>query len=120
MAQCAVTSELLDVCGLGLKIGPRFFEALYDKADRRTMEHPRRRVLGPFHQSYTVVGNQITTMANDYISGHENAPPVLLIVGWDDDDWGFDEDHHHAVSWRQTSIPLGRNKAPRFMFQLSQ
>ena len=105
--------DLFEVCGLGLKIHPRFFEALIDRANKNSLDDRYKRGLVQpslpddlFRSNYTVVGNHILTIARDYISGRADIPPILLIVGWSDgrDDcaWGdhsgneFDPDTPHS------------------------
>ena len=95
-----VPAELLDVCGLGLKIGPRFFEALIERADKRSNASDRQLTVvrpfqpnDPFQPTYTVIGNQIATVARNYIMDQAGTPPVLLIVGWNADEW--DNQHFH-------------------------
>ena len=95
-----VPAELLDVCGLGLKIGPRFFEALVERANKRWGASERQVVVArpfqpndPFQPTYTVIGNQIATVARNYIMDQAGTPPVLLIVGWNADGW--DDQHFH-------------------------
>ena len=50
----------------------------------------------PFQQKYTVIGNQILTIARDYITGRADTPPVLLVVGWNDGrgDYAWHHDNH--------------------------
>ncbi len=95
-----VPEELLDVCGLGLKIGPRFFEALIERANKRSHQSNRQLAVSrpfqpndPFQPTYTVIGNQIATVARNYIMDQADNPPVLLIVGWNADQW--DDFHFH-------------------------
>lgn len=101
-----VPRDLFDVCGLGLNTHPRFFEALFDRANKNSLDYGYKRGLVQpslpddlFRSNYTVVGNHILTIARDYISGRADIPPILLIVGWSDgsDDfaWGdhFGNDH---------------------------
>ena len=87
-------SNLLDVCGLGLKVSPRFFDAIVDRADKNSLEGPTMRKMvrpslptSPFEPMYTVVGTQISTIARNYLVHQAEPPPVLLIVGWDDENW---------------------------------
>lgn len=83
-----IPTELLNVCGLGLKIHPRFFGALSDRADKGSLQGLcQRGLVQPFlpgnpSPNYTIIGNHISTTARDYITGKVDAPPVLLIVGW--------------------------------------
>lgn len=95
-----VPAELLDVCGLGLKIGPHFFEALIERANQRPNASDRQLTVvrpfqpnDPFQPTYTVISNQIATVARNYIMDQAATPPVLLIVGWNDNDW--DDQHFH-------------------------
>ena len=121
-----VPTEMLNVCGLGLKIHPRFFGALGDRADKSSLQSRRQRgMVQPFlpgnpSPKYTIVGNHISTTARDYITGRVDTPPVLLIVGWkdgnDDCAWHdvFDDDfdpstphywcEHDEVSQFQASV----------------
>ena len=92
--------DLLNICSLGLKIHPRFFEAFIDRADKYQLEGPLRRSLvqpslpdDPFRPTYTVIGNQISTIARDYIVGRADTPPVLLIVGWNGGDYAWHHDN---------------------------
>ena len=41
----------------------------------------------PFKPIYTALGTQISTVARDYLVYQADPPPVLLIVGWDNDNW---------------------------------
>ena len=86
--------NLLDVCGLGLKVSPRFFEVIVDRADQSSLEGPTMRKMvqpslptSPFQPTYTLVGTQISTIARNYLVHQPDPPPVLLIVGWDDENW---------------------------------
>lgn len=86
--------NLLDVCGLALKVSPRFFEAIVDRADKTSLDGQAQRKMvqpslptSPFQPMYTVVGTQLSTVARNYLVHQADPPPVLLIVGWDDDDW---------------------------------
>ena len=104
--------DLFEVCGLGLKIHPRFFEALIDRANKKSLDDRYKRLVQPslpddlFRSNYTVVGNHILSIARDYISGRADIPPIVLIVGWrdgrDDCAWGdhsgneFDPDTPHS------------------------
>ena len=88
-------NELLNVCGLGLKIHPRFFEAFIDRYSLDGV-HGRGLVQPSLpddlsRPEYTIIGNQISTIARDYIIGRADTPPVLLIVGWNDsgDDYAW-------------------------------
>ena len=90
-------SDLLDVCGLGLKIDHRFFEAIVDRGDQKSVEELIGRKMvhsalptSPFQPTYTVVGTQIATVARQYLSHQADPPPVLLIVGWDDNKWDYE------------------------------
>ena len=83
--------DLFNVCSLGLKIHPRFFEAFIDRADKYSLNGLLRPRLvqpslpdDPYRPKYTVIGNHISTIARDYIIGRADTPPVLLIVGWND------------------------------------
>ena len=95
-----VPIEMLNVCGLGLKIHPRFFGALGDRADKGSLQSLRQRgLVQPFmpgnpSPNYTIVGNHISTTARDYITGRVDTPPALLIVGWKD---GSDDCAWHDV-----------------------
>ena len=104
-----LTPELLNVCGLGLKIDSRFFEAIIEKTDRGYLS-TRMEMIQPFLSSPAfrakclVFGSAAAIVARDYIIGEPNVPPVLLIVGWNDKNWAnemsyIDEDWsavHHA------------------------
>lgn len=77
-----VASELLDICGMDLKIDPQFFRTLINVVDPL---QPSRA------QQHTAIGSQAET------------PPLLIVVGWDDEncdnsdinldrsDWWLDE-----------------------------
>ena len=41
----------------------------------------------PFQPTYTVIGTHISTTAYNYLVHQVDPPPVLLTVGWDDDNW---------------------------------
>ena len=83
-------TELMNVCGLGLKIHPRFFGALSERTDKSSVAMFINRSLvqpslpGNPSPNYTIIGNHISTTARDYITGRVNTPPTLLIVGWSD------------------------------------
>ena len=103
--------DLLDVCGLGLKVSRRFFEAIVDRADKNSFNSGSdKRVqpslpTSPFQPTYTVVGTQISTVARNYPVHQADPPPVLLIVGWDDDNWD-DIYHRPADIDDETSVPI--------------
>ena len=91
---------MLNVCGLGLKIHPRFFGALSDRADKGSLNSLLQRgLVQPFmpgnpSPNYTIVGNHISTLTRNYITGQVDIPPVLLIVGWRDgeDDYAWHDE----------------------------
>ena len=98
--------DLLNICSLGLKVHPRFFEAFIDRADNYSLNGLLRRRLVqsslpdvPFRPNYTVVGNHISTIARDYMSGRADTPPVLLIVGWNDGrgDYAWHDDSDNSL-----------------------
>ena len=90
-------SDLLDICFFGLKLSPRFFEAIVDRMSTSGLNLSRRRKMvqpflptKPFQPLYTVVGSQISTIARNYLTHQADTPPVQVIVGWDDDNWDDD------------------------------
>ena len=88
------SEDLLDVCGLGLKISPRFFHTIDDLFNNWSfwrmptggMVQPSLPT-SPFEPTYLVIGSQISTIASNYLAHEANSPPVLLIIGWDDKSW---------------------------------
>ena len=80
-----LTSRFLDVCGFGLAIDPGFFITLVDQAKRFATKGDRRFSMRSVQTSYTLVGNHILCVARDYIPSKTDTPPVLLVVGWNDE-----------------------------------
>ena len=78
---------LLDVCGLCLQIGPQFFDILAEKSDWKHRYPKRRGVFRSYQNLQVIVGRQIATVSYDYIKTRARVPPVLVIVGWDEDRW---------------------------------
>ncbi len=125
-----IIPELLDVCGLGLKIGPQFFGTVAELADRWSLEdHPvfeedttpshRGKGVRPFlpgqSQHYTAIGTQVVTIARNYSSARADPPPVIVIVGWDDKNWRDDDLQLHESS-RQAISDWCLNETPPFQF----
>ena len=81
-----LSSQLLDVCGLGLGIGPSFFEAITERIappDVRKLQPLQPfRPDGQPYPIHIIAGNYIATTAYDYVK-KVDVPPVLLLVGWD-------------------------------------
>lgn len=86
-----LTPGLLNICGLALRIRPEFFEALLQRADRRSIHWLRRKFEVPFQPISMALGNQMITVARDYKATKINMPPVLVVVGWDDLHWGVEK-----------------------------
>ncbi|MCJ1454467.1 hypothetical protein MMC28_004820, partial [Mycoblastus sanguinarius] len=79
-----LTKKFVDFCGLGLRIGPRFFEALLD-----IMEWSQSSDYGHEHESmpsfsltpdHIIIRSTIATIAEGYLPENAEAPPVVLIA----------------------------------------
>lgn len=84
-------SNIGEICGLGLKINPQFFKAMDERSNKifynaRPMVHPFLPSRS-FEPTYTALGTQIFTVARNYLVHQADPPPILLIVGWDNDSW---------------------------------
>ena len=76
------SEDFLNACGLGLRLDPRFFEALQELKEIDVPKDVRMTATRGLRPSFTVLGNQAATVTRDYIPGKANAPPILLVVGW--------------------------------------
>lgn len=88
-------SRFLDVCGLGLRVGPEFFVAVAHRfvVKRRYRSYSnRRRETPPIVPSVIKLGGKVATIARNYISS-QDAPPVLLIA----DDFGTFSDNDMTI-----------------------
>ena len=79
-----LSRDFLDVCGLGLRLDPRFFEALQDLKGPRSEKYDKVKATRALHSKFTVLGNQVATVARNYMPESANAPPVLVVAGWGD------------------------------------
>lgn len=122
-----ITPELLDVCGLGLKIGPQFFGTLTELSDRWSLDDHRGKGVRPFQpgqsEHYTAIGTQLVTIARNYVSVQADtppvradSPPVIVIVGWDDRNWKDDDLQLHEYS-RQATSDWFLDETPPFQFR---
>ena len=78
---------LLDVCGLCLQLGPQFFDKLAEKSDWRHRDPYRQGAFRSYEPLQAIVGRYIATISYDCIKTRDRVPPVLVIVGWDEDRW---------------------------------
>ena len=83
----AYPTWLLDVCGLGLRIGPQFFDALHARASVYSRASESALPMWSFPLNHTLVGQHISTTARDYLPGQAASPPIVLVVGWDSKFW---------------------------------
>lgn len=88
-----LTPDLLNICGLALRIRPEFFEALDQRADRASTHWLRRNIDLPSQSTSMALGNQMITTARDYKATKINMPPVVVVVGWDDLHWGVEKNN---------------------------
>ena len=107
----ALTSSLLNVCGLGLKISPHFFETIHNRASRHSLAGSNHRdaVRSP-GRSHEVIGSHVATVARHYLPGGAGGPPVLLVVGWNGVTWGIEHADDHL--YFSTPIVRGFDEAP--------
>ena len=90
-------SHFLDVCGLGLRVGPEFFLAVAHRfvLKKKDTGHilKLKREIRPFVPSAIRLAGKVATIAPNYIPSQDAPPPVLLVV----DDFGTIQDEDVAI-----------------------